>query len=115
MLCTGKHYYLTDESTFLMIDCSTMKSGNKEFRHYRSAFNCSLLYSKSDSMELKRYGIIQVLPFSTQSLLQTATFCRDKKMSLKEASGSQVVRPPAHSSANFKFRPACSGSSLAKF
>lgn len=63
MLCTGKHYCLTDESAFLRSDCSTMKSGNKEFRHYRFALNCSLLYSRSDSIGLKRYGVIQVLPF----------------------------------------------------
>lgn len=63
MLCTGKHYCLTDEPTFLRSDYSTTKSGNKGFRHYRFALNRSLLYSRSDSIGLKRYGAIQVRPF----------------------------------------------------
>lgn len=56
-----------------------MKSGNKEFRHYRFALNCSLLYSRSDSIGLKRYGVIQVLPFQ-HTVTATVTFCRDRKI-----------------------------------
>lgn len=93
-----------------------MKSGNKEFRHYRFALNCSLLYSRSDSIELKRYGIIQVLPFQHTVTATNSLFLqRLKNESLEETFGGQVVRPPTQTSASFKFRPACSGSSPAKF